>query len=113
MPAEPAQPALRYVVLRHEGVDDPHFDLMFEIAPGSRLESWRASDWPVSTKTQLQPIPSHRPAYLDFEGPISGNRGSVTRVAFGRHRILHNEPQRLVVQLDDQIILDLQKAASA
>jgi hypothetical protein len=33
----------RYVILRHEGIDQPHFDLMFEAAPGALLATWRST----------------------------------------------------------------------
>ena len=40
---------LRFVVLRHEGVPDPHFDFMLEVTVGEDLPSWRAAHWPPST----------------------------------------------------------------
>lgn len=39
------------------------------LAGGQRLDAERITD--------------HRPAYLDYEGPISGDRGTVTRLARG------------------------------
>ncbi len=35
-------------------------------------------------------LANHRPAYLDFEGPISGDRGFVTRVARGEVVAVHD-----------------------
>ena len=75
--------ALRYVVLRHEGIPQPHFDLMFETAEGSLLATWRCDEWPVTAHSKLQRIAEHRRAYLELEGPLSGNRGSVRRIAAG------------------------------
>ena len=40
-------PPLRYVILWHDGVAEPHFDLMFETLPGSALATWRSPRWPV------------------------------------------------------------------
>lgn len=74
---------LRFVVLRHEGIDDPHFDLMFERSPGSALVTWRSDIWPLVPDTKLVQLADHRRAYLDYEGPISGNRGHVRRVTAG------------------------------
>ena len=74
---------LRYVVLRHEDIPEPHFDLMFETTPGSDLATWRSDRWPIDAPTPLVKLADHRPAYLEYEGPISGNRGSVRRVAAG------------------------------
>ena len=81
---------LRFVVLRHEGVPEPHFDLMFETAPGSLLATWRAAEWPLRNGTPLERLPDHRRAYLDYEGPVSQNRGHVKRVAAGNHSLIES-----------------------
>jgi hypothetical protein len=73
----------RFAVLRHEGVDDPHFDLMFETAPGSMLATWRSERWPLDRPTIATRIGDHRANYLEFEGALSDNRGHVKRVAGG------------------------------
>jgi hypothetical protein len=93
----PTPPSLRYVVLRHEGIDDPHFDLMFETKRGSALATWRSPKWPVDRETPIEKIGDHRPAYLEHEGPLTGNRGSVRRVTGGAYRleILNPEHWRL------------------
>jgi hypothetical protein len=74
---------LRYVILRHENIPQPHFDLMFETTPGSDLTTWRSDRWPIDVPTPLTKLLDHRPGYLEYEGPISGGRGSVRRVASG------------------------------
>jgi hypothetical protein len=76
-------PPLRYVVLRHSDVDEPHFDLMFETMPGSMLATWRSEQWPIETATPLIRLRDHRRIYLDYEGDLSGQRGSVMRMAEG------------------------------
>jgi hypothetical protein len=76
---------LRYVVLRHTGIPDPHFDLMVEAVPGARgLATWRLDAWPVVGQQIVQRLVDHRPTYLIYEGPISGDRGAVTRVRAGK-----------------------------
>jgi hypothetical protein len=75
--------ALRYVVLRHEGIPDPHYDLMWEWRRGSPLMAIRCHEWPMQPDTPFERLPDHRPIYLDYEGPLSGNRGKVSRVASG------------------------------
>src|SRR5437764_266524 len=67
----------RYVILEH---DHPrrHWDLMLEA--GGALCTWRLEAWPrdgVQIRAEL--IGDHRLAYLDYEGPVSGNRGRVER----------------------------------
>ena len=82
----PAQP-LRYVVLRHEGVAQPHFDLMLETAPGAALATWRIPRWPIDEQINIDKVAEHRRDYLDYEGPISGDRGHVKRVTAGTYRL--------------------------
>jgi len=93
-------PQLKYVVLRHEGVDEPHFDLMFEIAPGSDLATWRANEWPITDSTEFTPLRPHRRVYLQYEGAISGDRGTVHRVYMGDHVVEENRQQSLIVRLE-------------
>ena len=78
---------LKYVVLRHEGVNPPHFDLMFETSRGSELATWQSAIWPVCRRTSLTRIGDHRRAYLTYEGAISDNRGWVKRVGWGDCRV--------------------------
>jgi hypothetical protein len=100
-------PVLRYVVLHHTGIDDPHFDLMFETAPGSDLTTWRVPHWPPRTNDKFARLPIHRRHYLEYEGAVSSNRGSVLRVAFGTHRIVENSPVRFVICLDQKQQIEL------
>ena len=71
---------LHCVVLHHEGMGLPHYDLLFETAPGSALATWRADRWPVQSGDYTVRTPDHRPLYLSYEGPISSDRGHVRRV---------------------------------
>ena len=65
----------RYVILTH---DHPqlHWDLMLEA--GEILRTWRLSAPPqAGAKVRAEPSFDHRRLYLDYEGPVSGDRGSV------------------------------------
>src|SRR5215204_1662785 len=93
--------SLRYVVLRHEGVDDPHFDLMFETKPGSDLATWRVDNWPITPTSIFIPLRPHRRAYLQYEGPISADRGQVHRIHSGQHEVQEDSPRQLIVRLED------------
>ena len=72
----------RFVVLRHQTPpgyrQGLHWDLMLE--EGERLLTWALERPPeegaVIAATKL---PDHRLAYLDYEGPIGGERGEVTQ----------------------------------
>jgi hypothetical protein len=65
----------RYVILEH---DHPklHWDFMLET--GAALRTWRLAAPPQAGKVIAATLlGEHRLAYLDYEGPLSGNRGSV------------------------------------
>ncbi|HEV8607455.1 MAG TPA: hypothetical protein VGQ99_19120 [Tepidisphaeraceae bacterium] len=93
--------SLRYVVLRHEEVDSPHFDLMFETRPGSDLATWRVNEWPITAATEFTPLRPHRRAYLQYEGQISGDRGQVHRVHEGNHWVEEDAADSLTMRLEN------------
>ena len=69
---------------------------------GEVLVTWQLSDEPVDASSL--PIPArsigdHRKAYLDYEGPVSGDRGHVKRVDGGAVDILELTAQRSVFDL--------------
>jgi hypothetical protein len=78
---------LQYVILHHEGIPEPHFDLMFETLPGSELATWRSPVWPMESPVELTRLKDHRRTYLDYEGDLSNHRGRVHRVAQGKCEI--------------------------
>jgi hypothetical protein len=65
-----------------------HFDLMIEW--GDSLRTWAVDRWPLTPgeTCTASPLANHRLAYLNYEGPVSGNRGLVSRVATGSFRII-------------------------
>lgn len=79
--------SLRYVVLRHAEVSEPHFDLMFETLPGSMLATWRSESWPIEQRTPLKRLRDHRRLYLEYEGELTDQRGSVYRMAEGNCQV--------------------------
>lgn len=87
---------LRTVLLRHARRGDTHLDWMFETpGPGASrgaLTTFRVatpwSDWTRLGRIALTPLPPHRRAYLTRQGPVSGGRGFVTRVASGTLDVL-------------------------
>lgn len=101
---------LKYVVLFHDGVAEPHYDLMLERSAGGPLATWRLAHWPpVMGDTPVQ-IADHRPAYLDYQGPVSGGRGHVKQVAKGTFQVQKSVDLQAgvwAVRLDDAIDLTL------
>ena len=72
----------RYVILHHELPSEhpreSHWDLMLE--DGATLRTWALAEAPVLNRMiAAEPLPNHRAMYLDYEGPIEGDRGQVTR----------------------------------
>lgn len=73
----------RYVILEH---DHPvlHWDFMLE--DGAALKTWRLLSPPrPGAAIAAEALPDHRPLYLDYEGPVSGNRGRVRRWDWGTY----------------------------
>lgn len=104
----------RFVLLEHRR-DGVHWDLMFEAGPV--LWTW-AIDEPVVAGGDLSArrLADHRPAYLDYEGPISGGRGTVRRVAEGTYRLLERADDRFRAELiGDQVtgIVELVRAGES
>lgn len=117
----------RFVLLRHECPAEfakpSHWDFMLE-ADGV-LMTWELRRLPSSWLVALQqqavsraPSPlfdgrttapairlaDHRLAYLDYEGPLSGNRGSVRCVDRGTYDVVKECSERLVVELQGSIL---------
>jgi hypothetical protein len=102
MNAEEAQQHPRFVLLRHEGSPGykpgEHWDLMFEV--GRSLRTWALAEIPAANRAiEAEQLPDHRLAYLEFEGPISGKRGRVTRVESGLYELKSHSGVEWTVEL--------------
>lgn len=92
----------RFVVLIH---DHPvlHWDFMLE--KEAVLRTWRLARPPVeSGPIAAEPLADHRLAYLEYEGPVSGDRGSVRRYDWGESSLLEETTDRLVVELNGTLL---------
>jgi hypothetical protein len=92
----------RFVILEH---DHPqlHWDLMLET--GDVLRTWRLAAPPEpGAVIAAEPLGDHRRLYLDYEGPVSGNRGSVRRWDVGEFAWLENGGERVTVILRGQCV---------
>ena len=99
---------LRYVVLHHTGCDTPHYDLMLEQDADGPLTTWRLPHWPPLAGDGFEPIAPHRRAFLEYEGPLTRDRGRVARVAAGRYeRIDSTEPSQAIRLMPDGLVLIL------
>jgi hypothetical protein len=76
----------RFVILLHQTppgfARGTHWDLMFE--QGAVLRTWALAEEPridalqAGATIDAERLPDHRREYLDYEGPVSGDRGHVT-----------------------------------
>jgi hypothetical protein len=88
----------RFVVLEHAGLRGVHWDFMLE--RGTVLRTWALRESPQAGKTiAAEALADHRLAYLEFEGPISGGRGTVTRWDQGPYELLAESPAGLELSL--------------
>ena len=116
----------RFAILEHD-FPHLHWDLLLEA--GSACRTWRLSAPPwqraprlpehsPQSSASLRPppprkteepgigaihadaLPDHRLMYLDYEGPVSGNRGTVTRRDGGTFTWITARTDRVVVLLD-------------
>ena len=95
----------RFVILRHEGSGGykpgVHFDLMFEC--GESLRTWATAELPQAEREiDAEQLADHRLAYLDYEGPISGDRGTVRRWDHGQFRVVSESAEEWIVVLAGQ-----------
>jgi hypothetical protein len=113
----------RFVLLYHECPPDyvraSHWDLMFE--RGDCLWTWALGqlprEWGVLRARTVEAHPScaavagengvvaeqlgdHRLDYLELEGRLSGNRGSVTRIETGEYASESETPERWQIALN-------------
>jgi len=87
----------RFVILRHDSPRGAHYDLMLEV--GDALKTWALPQPPeAGAEMACDALPDHRLAYLDYEGPISGERGSVTRWDRGTCRIIEQSDTQWIVE---------------
>jgi hypothetical protein len=104
----------RFVILEHDH-PELHWDLMLE--DGATLRTWRLARPPEpGVMVSAMRIGDHRLAYLDYEGPVSGGRGTVQRWDTGDFAWLVDELGSVAVRCLGQRlkgILKLNQAAGA
>jgi hypothetical protein len=105
----------RFVLLYHECPPQhpraSHWDFMLEA--DKVLHTWALAELPdawrsahlrteelrpgcpalaVGDEVEAQQLDPHRLAYLDYEGPVSDERGQVWRIDHGRYALEHDSP---------------------
>lgn len=95
----------RFVVLHHEfptgHARSSHWDLMLEAA--GALRTWALANEPQTGRQTIgERLPDHRLAYLDYEGPVSGDRGHVTRWDAGEYQLTADTAEQIAGTLAGQ-----------
>ena len=94
----------RFVVLQHDGPRGLHWDLMVET--GSVLATWSLPLPPnFDHESPAQSLADHRVKYLDYEGPVSGDRGAVVRWDAGTYELIERTERRLVARLSGEKLI--------
>jgi hypothetical protein len=87
----------RFAILEH---DSPavHWDFMLESR--GALRTWRMAPLAsLSGETACESIADHRLAYLEYEGPVSNDRGNVRRLCAGHYVMIRETAATIEVQL--------------
>ena len=88
----------RFVVLEHDTAGGRHWDFMLEM--GDVLATWALGAPPdAAPEIAARALPDHRKAYLDYEGPVSGDHGSVTQWDGGTYQLEHRSETQLEAML--------------
>jgi hypothetical protein len=98
---EPRRP---FVLLCHRLSNSAHWDLMLD--SGQALATWQLAADPTVAARQssscvltARRLADHRRFYLDYEGPVSGDRGDVVRIDRGVYVLLDRQPDQWTVEL--------------
>lgn len=92
----------RFAILEHDW-PTRHWDFLLEC--GAVLRAWRLLEEPgVGRAISAEANADHRMLYLDYEGPVSENRGAVRRWDAGSFEWIAAGPDRIEVKLMGQRI---------
>lgn len=101
-----------FVVLLHTLPDGTaHWDLCLD--EGQMLATWQLLDDPgklasgTIVSLSARRIADHRRAYLDYQGPVSGNRGHVVRVDSGNWTLLAQQTLVWRVRLSGSVLIGI------
>jgi len=88
----------RFALLIHDSPRGLHYDFFLE--DGEVLKTWALPCLPEpGLEIHCDALADHRPMYLDYEGPISDGRGTVTRWDQGTYSVELWTDNHVVVEL--------------
>ena len=96
----------RFVILEHD-FPKRHWDFMLETE--GVLRTWRSPQPPSGAQWEMaaEALADHRLAYLDYEGPVSGKRGTVTRWDRGEYDLETCTDKGWTIQLQGGLLRGL------
>ena len=109
MNRECSQDTLRYVVQEHDAPQGVHWDLMLE--QGDHLATWQVPVAPEQWGDAAILCPKifdHRLRYLEYEGPLTQDRGAVRIVARGGFRYVEQRDDFYRLQMTGDLTGELQ-----
>jgi len=88
----------RFVVLQHDHPEGLHWDFMLD--QGDSLATWSLPMPPANEHVvAARSLADHRREYLEYEGSVSGDRGTVVRWDEGHFEWIEKGPDRVVVEI--------------
>lgn len=94
----------RFVVLEHQSPRGVHWDFMLQMEEA--LATWALPEPPdADGPLEAERLADHRLAYLDYEGPVSGDRGRVVRWDHGIFELRHQSEQQWTVLLQGRHLI--------
>lgn len=97
----------QFVLLRHTRGDETHWDLGLDL--GEALATWQILENPEAMAYTPEALPArrigdHRRIYLEYEGPVSRDRGEVVRVDRGAWEALDVRADRWRFRLEGRVL---------
>ena len=96
----------RFAILQHLVAGGEHWDLLIE--QSAALATWQLQKEPKANALEINPakkLPDHRKVYLEYEGPVSNNRGEVKRIDQGLCEIILSSDTLWCVRLKGQLLI--------
>ncbi len=88
----------RFALLIHDSPRGLHYDFFLEA--GEALKTWSLPRLPEpGLEILCDALSDHRPIYLEYEGPISGDRGTVARWDQGMYSVDQWTEDEIIVKL--------------
>jgi hypothetical protein len=88
----------RFALLIHDSPRGLHYDFFLEV--GDVLKTWALPQAPeAGLEMPCEALADHRPMYLDYEGPVSGGRGTVRRWDQGSYAVEFWSAEEIIVGL--------------